>query len=385
MPLSLLSACWGEPAALTATHTAGSSSPGSAASTTVSSTGSTSTTSGHASNWSTSFSTSAATTTGTTTAQSTAENSGPSSTSFLWDVGSDLDFDDGIPIGCKTKKIDFLFLVAQYRVSNIEPLDAAWPVFIDTITSKFESYDYHIMVIDADSRWGVKRCTDHCPSLTCLKGDPCCIDTHPPGENCCNILDYPCDQVDLVTSCDSTLGSGMVFPASYGASQQYCKIDGGRRYLTNDQSNISETFTCIATVGIGDSNLNRIGDALEAAISPEINAPGGCNEGFLRDDALLVVTIVSTFGDDSLFGTYPNWYWSLRLAKDDNPNAITMFVIGKAESGDLPCDWEDQTCALAQQFTKSIVIDANQKDYTPYFDEITDMVLDVCKPTDARN
>ena len=356
----------------------------------MSSTGSTSTTSGHASNSSTSFSTSAATTTGTSSAQSTAENSGPSSTSFLWDVGSDLDFDDGIPIGCKTKKIDFLFLVARYGIDDIDSLSAAWPKFIDTIVSKFEDFDYHIMVADSNDGWGVQRCTNLCPNLSCLVGDPCCQETNPKGENCCGIPDYPCAQIDLVSTCDSTLGAGVVFPASYGGSQKYCKIDDGRRYLTKEQSDLNETFTCIATVGCGGPGLNRVGDALEAAIAPEINAPGGCNDGFLRDDALLVVTLVAPYADESLFGTYPNWYWSLRTAKGNNPDSIIVFVIGKAESGDLPCFWLDQTCALAMQFTYNVIAESKTGDYSPYFDEATDMVFSACKyppysPTSTQN
>lgn len=320
-----------------------------------------------------------ATTTGTTSAPSTGGNSGPSSTSFLWDVGSDLDLGDDIPIGCKTKKIDFLFLVSRYGISDMDGLNAAWPSFIDMIVSKFEDFDYHIMVADPNDRWGVERCTHVCPNLSCLIGDPCCQEITPKGKKCCGISDYPCAQIDLVTACDSTLGAGVVFPAAYGGSQTYCKIDGSRRYLTKEQSNLNETFTCIATVGVGNSGKNRIGDALEAAIAPKINAPGGCNDGFLRDDALLVVTLVAPYGDESLFGTYPNWYWSLRLAKGNNPDAIIMFLIGKAESGDLSCVWYDQSCSLAMQFTYNVTVESKLGDYSPYFDEATDMVFSACK------
>ena len=36
-----------------------------------------------------------------------------------------------------------------------------------------------------------------------------------------------------------------------------------------------------------------VGDALVAAMSPQLDQFGACNEGFIRDDALLMVTIIA--------------------------------------------------------------------------------------------
>jgi len=52
--------------------------------------------------------------------------------------------------------------------------------------------------------------------------------------------------------------------------------------MTSEEPDLAAAFTCAARVGWG--GYNRGGDALMQAISPSINGPGGCNEGFLRDE-----------------------------------------------------------------------------------------------------
>ena len=46
-----------------------------------------------------------------------------------------------------------------------------------------------------------------------------------------------------VTQCDNTIGAGFVFPAGDLASNKICKLDSGKRYITKEQNNLSETFT----------------------------------------------------------------------------------------------------------------------------------------------
>jgi len=75
-----------------------------------------------------------------------------------------------------------------------------------TIASKFEDFDVHIMVVDADPRWEISPCTAACPDvLTCMNGDPCCPEDGPKRQLCCNVSDpknYPCDELDLVGECE---------------------------------------------------------------------------------------------------------------------------------------------------------------------------------------
>jgi hypothetical protein len=69
------------------------------------------------------------------------------------------------------------------------------------------------------------------------------------------------------------------------------------------------------------------------AISPELTGPGGCNEGFLRDDALLVVTLISSI-DYYSDGYIYTWTNKLLEAKRGDPDAFLVLVI--SDDSDLP-------------------------------------------------
>ena len=108
-------------------------------------------------------------------------------------------------------------------------------------------------------------------------------------------------------------------------------------------------------------------------MAPEINAPGGCNEGFLRDDALLMVTLVTPGSDDSFSGTVEEWRQALLVAKNGDDEAVVMFVIG-----DPACPEYDQPCELAKMFPYRLVQDGHGEDYGPGFDEAAGLVESAC-------
>src|SRR5690606_28583961 len=110
--------------------------------------------------------------------------------------------------------------------------------------------------VDGDPWWGLNTCDEQCPM-------PCDV---VPG--------YPCGYAPTV--CDRTIGAGTVYPAGSQAANELCKIDGGRRYMTKGQTDLKATFACAARVGI--SGGDWMGEALTAAVHPDINGPGGCNE-----------------------------------------------------------------------------------------------------------
>jgi hypothetical protein len=305
----------------------------------------------------------------------TAEDSSAMSTSTtaVYDVGIGDDLGGGEPVGCRGK-IDFLFVISDdqnLKESQPKIIDA-FPKFIDTIASKFDDFDYHVMVIDGTDHWGDAECTAVCPDLSCLWGDPCCpYDPGSPPDLCCPDLNYPCELLDLVTQCDNTLGAGSVFPAGFGSTDAPCLIDGGRRYMTKEQSDLSETFACVAQVGTHGSN--HIGDALAAAVSPSLNGPGRCNEGFLRDDALLMVTLITPGYDRSPDGTVQEWYEAILSAKNGNPEAVVMFVVGNPI-----CPLYDEPCQLAIRFPNVEIQHLHADDYGPGFDAAAALVEDAC-------
>ncbi len=234
----------------------------------------------------------------TSTPVNSSGESSSGGTAQIFDLGTMPDV-GGPPVGCKGK-IDLLFVISRAHIMRYEQekLVDAFPKFIDTITAKFADFDYHIMVVDGDSTWGSSICDDACPTLACKIGEPCCDFniSEPKGEPCCGSApDYPCEHLDEKTACDDAFGAGTVFPAGTYSSNKLCPIDVQRRYMVKGEPNFEDTFACVAQIGV--SGHGRLGQALTAAMQKGINDPGGCNPGFLRKDALLMVTLISNGGD----------------------------------------------------------------------------------------
>ncbi|MCY0994805.1 hypothetical protein OV203_47200 [Nannocystis sp. ILAH1] len=295
---------------------------------------------------------------------STGSGSGGASTGgtmLILDVGSGDDLGPLQPEGCKGK-IDFLFVISRhdYMDAAQAQLADAVPKFLETIQTKFGGFDYHVMVVKGDPLWGSMDCNTECPG---------------PFTYCQAMDEYPCDVVGKVAKCDTTWGAGAVFNAGENAPNKPCEILDGRRYLSQDLPDLPETFACIAQVGTDGGDL--LGEALVHAVSPELNGSGGCNEGFLRDDALLVVTLVTWTADYDSEGTPAEWAQAVIDAKHGDDESVVMFGIHGGMSGGK-CLKQDRVCQVAALFPYSHWTRVDESDYGPAFDEATDLVGTAC-------
>jgi hypothetical protein len=307
------------------------------------------------------------------------------------DLGAIPDFGGGAPLGCKGK-IDLLFAISRHgSMSHRQAqLALAVPQFIATIESKFADFDYHIMVIDGDGPppgawWGDATCNEVCPNLACKVGEACCPhnDTKWLGYPCCTDPSYPCDKLHLVTECDQAWGAGTVFPAGKFTADKPCPINGDRRYLVKGQTDLEDTFTCIARVG--NSGYFALGQALTAAMQKPINDIGGCNRGFLRDDALLMVTFIDNGTDEeggpgSSEGSPSEWAQAVIDAKHGDENSVVMLNIGGC---DCPphegvCHPDDRICVLTEMFPFRHQESALVDDYGPAFVAAASLVETAC-------
>jgi hypothetical protein len=337
---------------------------------------------------SSSGSSSSSSSSGTTTTDDSGSGGGSadSTTEPVRDLGGTPDFGDGKPAGCKGK-IDLLFVIMRgpTMVERQAQLALAVPQFIDAIKLKFDDFDYHIMVVDGDGEtnnngegWGSPTCDHVCPNLACKIGQPCCPGGSLPdaGKPCCGDPNYPCEDLDLVTACDWTWGAGTVFPAGEFTADKPCPIDGGRRYLVKGQTDLEETFACI--VNVGTDGWKSLGQALTAAMQKPINGPGGCNDGFLREDALLMVTTIATNPDTPELGsegTPAEWAQAVIDAKGGDEESVVMYNIG----GPGPeCKPYDRVCQMAAMFTYHHLVYAEEPDYGPGFGEAASLVETAC-------
>jgi len=316
---------------------------------------------------------------------SSSGESGIGETTTVLDLGTMPDIGDGKPVGCKGK-IDLLFVISRFgymKYRQAQLIDA-FPKFITTIESKFADFDYHIMVVDGDADWGSSYCTDNCPTLACKVGEPCCAFDPCPncpypvylGQPCCGAVDYPCGQLDLVTACDNAFGAGNVFPAGDYASNKPCPIDGDLRYMVKGQTDLAGTFACVAQ--LGTSGGDNLGQALTAAMQKNINDPGGCNRGFLRKDALLMLTFIGVNpdhggGNPSSEGFAEDWAKAVLDAKQGDPASVVMLTFSNP-------DWEpyDEILRMAKMFPYWMVDRSDVSDYGPAFEEASSLVETAC-------
>ena len=307
---------------------------------------------------------------------SAGSSAGASTSAGTLDVGTVMDFGPVQPPGCKGK-VDLLFLIARTGTMETEQaqLLASFPGFVDTIEEKLEGFDVHIMAANPDGTW---------PGEVCEHAEWGCKEHAP---NCGPLaMDYVCNEyAQLFTPCDKELGAGLIFNAGNGAANRQCELYEGNRYIISGEPDMDDALECIAKVGWSGYSP-PMGEALVAALSYNLNKPDGCNAGFLREDALLVVTIISDGADEDSF-TWPyQWYDKILAAKKD-PSAVVMLgVVPQPHVDGEPyvpgCTYDepgtDKIRDLIDMFPYKAYGDTCAPSYAPFFDEAAGMIGEAC-------
>lgn len=266
-----------------------------------------------------------------------------------FDVGSGMSggSEGGVGDGCA--KIDFLFAIdnSGSMLDNQENLTRNFGPFIDTIVSNVDAQDYQIMVVDSDS----------CSTEGCTP-----------------------------SSCEDFLGAGQV---------RGCPVPGGRRYLTSDldRATLESTFACVASVGDQGSSRELPFSAMAEAVTTQAG-PGACNEGFVRDDAVLVVTIITdddrSWGDDDdswLVGSPQQWYDAVVSAKlGVAQNIVVLGLIGTEDAGfaDGGCFWDSPPrTSRFREFVdlfgeRGLQGNVCEEDYNSFFAEAVGLIDTAC-------
>jgi hypothetical protein len=314
---------------------------------------------------------------------STTESTDGGSTGPLLDVGSDTTAsgEGGGEDGCA--KVDFLFVVDNSGSMSEEQANLAtsFPGFINAIQGTLMAQDYHIMVTDTDSvSAGATSLSISNGTVTCEVHPNCCVGIcneiggtiiSPPPATCNG---EPCTNFPLPDGCEATLGSGRNYD-QLGAS---CNIANDATYMLDTQPDLVDTFTCAALVGPNGDGLELPMEAMMQAIGEESDA-GGCNEGFLRDDAILVVTFITDEDDDGQsIGDPASWKDYLVQAKGGNEDAVVVLglIADEGFPGGTCTDNGDAPVlrSFAESFNYGTWASVCEPDYTQFFvDAVSDI------------
>lgn len=299
-------------------------------------------------------------------------------------LGTDDGDEHSEQVGCT--KVDFLFVIDNSGSMTEEQmaLVTSFPGFISTISDTLMAQDYHLMVTDTDAASvGASSSSIFNNQVMCEPHPTCCqgacngvggIIIQPPPVQCNG---EPCANFPLPTGCDAEIGAGK----DKDQQDQPCGIEGGNRYMLDSQPNLEQTFSCAALVGAGGDGLERPMDAVMAAIGSQSEA-GGCNEGFLRDDAVLVVTVITDEDDlNQSEGDPASWKQFLVDAKNGNEQAIVVLglIADSGVNGGLCSNNDAPTLrSFVQSFPHGQLGSVCASDYAPFFEQAVSVIDIAC-------
>ena len=304
------------------------------------------------------------------------------------DLGSDT---GGVLGGCA--KVDFLFVIDNsYSMEEYQArLVASFPGFVAAIRGALgHAQDYNIMIVDTDPA-GPVQCASICgPALdsNCVSNDTC-IPFDPDIPLCtqtcldfleCVSLPGGCQSPPPPDACD-ILGAGIDFPRGADASNTDCRFSSGQRYIDSSEPDLDAAFACAATVGTNARGTSELPIGSMLAALDASSAAGSCNGGFLRDDAILVVTIITDEDDypgDGTPGTVDEWVSTLTAAKHGDPSAIVMLGLFGNEIDGCGEDSERLGTFLRSWGERGRIGSICSQSYVPFFEEVVGLIDNTC-------
>jgi hypothetical protein len=282
---------------------------------------------------------------------------GTGSTAVEDESGNPITFDLGIipdspklDMGCR--KVDFLFIVDNSGSMSAQQaqLLASFPGFINAMQAALDGVvdSYHVGVLTSDAYSG---------------NQPGC----------------------------STIGDLVTQTSGFGSSNMVCSpFDEGGRFAT-EQDDLEEKFPCMAQVGTNGSPIEQPVTALIASFESSKTGAGDCNEDFLRDDAILVVVIVTDDPpyDFDMDDAHPltdtsTWYDDVISAKNDDPEALV--VIGFIPWVNVGCVFGGESPNLigfidsfGEQGVKASIC---EPDFGPVFASTIETIVTTCENFD---
>jgi hypothetical protein len=256
----------------------------------------------------------------------------------IFDLGPIPDMPPSMKNGCS--KVDFLFVIdnsssmGPYQVNLV----SNFPAFIDGIQNTLDNVDsYQVGVITTDAyTYNVAGCQQ--------------------------------------------LSSLVVQTGGNQSSNMACgPYDDGYNFMTQNDD-LASSFSCAATVGSGGSGNEQPQAALVGAVQRIHGGIGECNEGFIRDDALLVIVYMGNENDNSPTTPMAS-YDAVVEAKLDIPENVVVMSITDFPGN--PCGGFGGSVEMTN-FTmlwgeNGVLVPICEPDYGPFFEDSIDIIDVACE------
>jgi hypothetical protein len=267
----------------------------------------------------------------------------------VWDLGAVPDAPE-IEQGCTA--VDFLFVIDNSGSMGDEQANLVnnWPAFITGIQStltEVDSYQVGVTTTDPNNTYNIAGCQQ--------------------------------------------LGSLVVQTGGNNSSMATCgPYSDGYNFMT-ENDDLAQTFTCAASVGTSGDLYELPMNAVEAVATKTEGGAGECNEGYIRDNALLVIVIITDEADgpgdpDSMTstGTPQSWYDTVVASKQDIPENVAVLSLVNYNGGPCPPVGATADGQNIVDFTNlfapnGFVAGICEPDYGPIFQEAIAVIEQACE------
>jgi hypothetical protein len=273
------------------------------------------------------------TTTGDAESTEESEDDGPS---IHFDLGP---VPDSPPFDESCGMVDFLFVIDNSGSMSDEQISLInnFPTFITGIEATLETVNsIHVGVTTTDDYWyNVVGCT--------------------------------------------TIGGLVVQTGGGDSSMALCgPYEDGANFMT-EEDDLAVAFGCAARVGTDGSADERQMQAVISAVDGSQGAMGQCNEGFIREDALLVIVIITDEPDANSFGDSMTWYQAVIDAKDGIPENVVVVSLINTPMGNCGFEAAVSIADFTTMFgINGFMADICLPDYAPVFDQAIAIIDVAC-------
>jgi hypothetical protein len=170
--------------------------------------------------------------------------------------------------------------------------------------------------------------------------------------------------------------SSLVVQSAGGVCGPYAE---GNNFMTQEDD-LPTAFACAGNIGTSGSASERPMQAAVEAITRVEGDPGECNEGFIRDDALLVLVIITDEPDANSVGTPMSWYDDIVAAKLGIPENVVVLSLINTPGGACLGAQAPGIAAFTTMFgANGFLADICTPDYGPIFQDAIAVIDIACE------